>query len=88
MGDQLAASVQIGLKPQVWFINRQLSYKPVHFVTTKTPLTRQSASWIINNLNGRYTFEGNKELSDDFEERCLPSFEDPVEATLYELTWS
>lgn len=88
MGDQLGASVQDSLKPQVWFIDRQLSYKPVHFITAKTPLTKQSASWIIHTLNGRFTFEGHKEMSDEFDEVSMPSFEDPVEATLYELKWS
>lgn len=88
MGDQITESVLDSLKLQVWFINRQLNYKPVHFITVKTPLTKQSASWIIHNLTGRFTFEGHNEISDEFEEVCMPSFEDPVEATLYELKWS
>lgn len=88
MGDQLGASVQFDLKPNVWFVNRRLPYKPLHFVTAKTPLTTQSAVWIINTLSGRFTFDGYVELDELLEEVSLPSFEDPVEATLYELKWS
>jgi predicted SpoU family rRNA methylase len=88
MGDHVGPSVQDRLKPHVWFVDRQLGYKPIHFVTVRTPLTNQSAAWIINTLSGRFTFEGHREMADDFEEVCMPSFEDPIEATLYELTWS
>lgn len=76
------------LKPEVWYINRQLDFKPDHFVTAKTPLTDKSAEWIINNLVGRFTFVGFDDIDDHFEYIRLPSFEDSAEAVLYELKWS
>lgn len=76
------------LKPEVWYINRQLDFKPDHFVTAKTPLTDKSAQWIINNLVGRFTFIGFDDINDHFEYIRLPSFEDSAEAVLYELKWS
>ena len=88
MGDQVVPSVQFELNPQIWFIDRKMQYKPLHFITVNTPLTAQSALWIIHNLVGRFTFHGNIDMDDDFEECTLPSFEDPVEAVLYELKWS
>lgn len=82
------ASVQLVLKPEVWYINRRMDFKPSHFITVKTPLTKNSAQWILNNLTGRFTFNGNNELNEDLDEVTYPSFEDPAEAILYELKWS
>lgn len=76
------------LKPEIWFIDRQLDFKPDHFVTATTPLKKESAEWIINTLVGRFTFSGKSHIDEDFETIKLPSFEDPLEATLYELKWS
>lgn len=76
------------LKPEVWYINRQLSFKPTHFVTARTPLTDKSAEWIINSLVGRFTFVGYDDIDDNLEYIRLPSFEDSAEAVLYELKWS
>ncbi len=84
MSDQVTSV----LDPQIWFGNRNLSYKPLHFVTAGTPLTTESALWIIHNLSGRYTFSGSMGLNDDLEEVIYPSFEDSSEVVLYELRWS
>lgn len=86
MDDQIDSSV-LELNPEVWFIERNLNYKPEHFITAKTALTRQSALWIIHNLVGRYSFAGSSDISDDWEEVVFPSFEDSMEAVLYELKW-
>jgi hypothetical protein len=78
---------ELEIKPEVWYVQRQLDFKPTHFVTAKTPLTDKSAEWIVHNLVGRFVFiEG--ELSDDFEYIRIPAFEDSAEAVLYELKWS
>jgi hypothetical protein len=75
--------------PVVWFANRQVDYPPVHFVTATTPLTQESKQWVLNNLRGRYAITQN--VSDFFamlETLGNISFEDPSEATIYELRWS
>lgn len=81
-----------------WFSERQLSYKPKHFVITKTPATEENKKWIFDKLRGRFClvqFEetitvqdmgGPMDLFSQLE--TYPAFEDPAEATFYELTWS
>jgi hypothetical protein len=88
MVDTMTSVRDLVVYPDIWFINRKLSYKPVHFVTAKTPLKKESAVWVIHTLHGRFTFEGTNEFNEDFEEIVYPSFEDPKEAVLYELKWS
>lgn len=85
------------LDPQVWFADRRLTFEPKHFTRAKTKLTAKSLDWITNNLTGRYCI-GNFSKFDPVEfifsaeseplKLSTPSFEDPSEATLYELTWS
>lgn len=79
---------ELEIKPEVWFVDRQLDFKPDHFVTAKTPLTAKSAEWILTHLVGRFTFIGFDELDDNFDYVRFPSFEDSAEAVLYELKWS
>lgn len=86
MSDQVT-SVR-SLDPKVWFTKRALEYKPLHFITAKTPLTKDSALWIVHNLTGRYTFAGHMGLNEDLEETIFPSFEELSDAVLYELRWS
>lgn len=75
--------------PAIWFAERQLFYPPVHFVTATTPLTTESKQWVLNNLRGRFSVT---EIYDFFlltnDSLGIISFEDPKEATLYELKWS
>jgi len=71
-----------------WFSERKLEFMPGHFVKASTPITQDSLLWIEGKLRGRYTllhknFSSNTRVSD-----FVPAFEDPKEATLYELTWS
>lgn len=68
-----------------WYGQRELDYCPVHFVQTNTPITEESKNWILEKLNGRFylgTLNNPTFFLDAF-----PLFEDPQEATLYELTW-
>jgi hypothetical protein len=90
--------IDLKLDEITWFSERQLSYKPRHFIIAKTPITELSKQWIFDKLKGRFCFV-------DYEEACTshdmggaydilatleqyPAFEDPAEATFYELTWS
>lgn len=74
--------------PVVWFAERQLEYPPAHFVHATTLLTDQSKQWVMNNLRGRYaiitTFNDFLSLST----LGKIAFEDPSEATMFELRWS
>jgi hypothetical protein len=78
------------VNPQLWYGTRELKLTPPHFVKCSAPLTEASMEWVITKLKGRYTKE---DLWDDdtdlfFVDAQSISFEDPVEAMLYELRWS
>jgi hypothetical protein len=77
------------IDPVVWFAERQLSYPPVHFVTVHTPLTEESRQWVLNKLRGRFavTIDPADFMFNLGSLGCI-SFEDPKEATLFELKWS
>ena len=65
-----------------WFMDREVNPCPEHFVKSKTELSDQSKIWIYEKLSGRFSLNG----SGLFMGQC-PSFEDPKEAMMYELTW-
>lgn len=68
-----------------WFSDREMPFCPEHFITVRTPITEESKQWILEKLSGRFF------LSNDFTVFFgdqIPSFEDPQEAVMYELTWS
>jgi hypothetical protein len=66
-------------------MNRDLNFVPCHFIKTHTPATPESKQWIQEKLRGRYslTLSFGAVFGDN-----IPAFEDPEEATFYELTWS
>jgi len=68
-----------------WFGERKLLFKPNHFVRSSARLTNESELWILKNLKGRYALV--IEFSENFDSYVIPAFEDPTEATFYELTW-
>ena len=75
--------------PIIWFSNRHVEYPPPHFVMATTMLTEDSKQWVLNKLRGRFAVTTN--TSDFFafvETLGSIYFEDPSEATLYELRWS
>jgi hypothetical protein len=80
------------IDPFTWCGDRELKYKPKHFVTVRTSVTIESKKWIYNKLKGRFAITFGNPTDDqlllDFELFGFPSFEDPSEAVLYELTWS
>lgn len=75
---------------QSWFVDRELSHCPPHFVRTQTIATSENRLWIYEMCVGRYCFV-NSSRNDDFIrflDNKYPAFEDPKEAMLFELTWS
>lgn len=90
---------EIKLEPLAWFVERELNYKPKHFVQTNTPLTVESRKWIYEKLVGRFVvITTNLDFLSDLDITTpvqvsdyygrYPAFEDPKEALLYELTWA
>ena len=63
-----------------WFMERELELVPSHFIKVSTPITPESKEWILEKLCGRFGLVGS--LCFD---RKLPAFEDPSEASFYEL---
>lgn len=83
------------LNPLAWFGQRELPFAPKHFILANTQLTVESKQWILNNLKGRFSCihkPETVELNNFFmvldSPLGNPAFEDPAEATLYELKWS
>lgn len=76
------------IDPLVWFADREVVYPPPHFIRTHTLLTAESKQWVLNNLRGRYSIINN--FNDFLSLSSIGSiaFEDPSEATIYELRWS
>ena len=81
----------IRLNLQTWHTERELDYCPKHFVSTNTPISDESLIWILEKLEGRFYIQPAETYSFaallEGAER-IPYFEDPLEATVYELTWS
>lgn len=76
------------LNLHTWFSERQLKYKPLHFVSSDISITTESTLWIYENLRGRFCLTSR--FSDEYENYTAvlyPSFEDPKELIFYELTW-
>lgn len=80
--------------PLLWYGNRKLEIVPKHFVRAPTLLTGESKQWVADRLIGRYatvlsTIDTPHDIltiiSTNLE---VVYFEDPKEATLYELYWA
>lgn len=78
------------IDPIIWFGDRRLDYPPGHFIMATTLLTPDSLHWVLNSLRGRYaiTLNSNNFFFSAIDNLGNISFEDPSEATLYELRWS
>ena len=76
------------IDPYVWFSKREVDFYPKHFVLATTPLTSESKQWVLDNLKGRYCIVQTDQIF------LVPyylgniAFEDPADATFYELKWS
>lgn len=81
------------LDPISWYGEvRLLPFTPLHFTQAITPLTTESKLWILDTLRGRFSvYQPPNTEYDDFDlimSEGVPAFEDPKEATMYELKWS
>ena len=83
------------LDPISWYSSREVECTPRHFVVATTVLTEQSKLWILNNLRGRFSVVAAPTQEDTISSIpfinfgvAVPAFEDPKEATMYELKWS
>lgn len=76
--------------PIVWFAERELGCPPAHFVTATTPVTAASKLWVLDYLRGRFAISNtySPDTLLDIDILGYISFEDPSEATIYELKWS
>ena len=78
----------ININLHTWFCDRELNFCPKHFVMASTPITEESKQWILERLTGRFYLQTHGAGTYTFARDEIPYFEDPTEATLYELTWS
>ena len=82
------------INPSLWFGEREIkTHVPPHFIKCESPLNEKSKLWVMTKLQGRYsisTDSGNNEgdLIYLFLDQEYIYFEDPAEATFYELRWS
>jgi hypothetical protein len=76
------------IDPYTWFGERELNYVPKHFVVSPTPLTLESKIWVLENLRSRFSIIPKYSFLQVEGELGKIAFEDPEEATFYELKWS
>lgn len=83
------------INPLLWFSEREIkTHVPPHFVKCESPLTEKSKLWVITKLQGRYSISIGSDNNDTdtltylFIDEEYIYFEDPAEATFYELRWS
>ena len=76
------------IDPYIWFGKRQVDFCPKHFISASTPLTIDSIQWVLDNLKGRFCIIQTSQLF--LVEYYLGNiaFENPTDATFYELKWS
>ena len=76
------------IDPYIWFGKRQVDFCPKHFISASTPLTIDSKQWVLDNLKGRLCIIQTSQLF--LIEYYLGNiaFENPTDATFYELKWS
>ena len=77
--------------PVSWFSKRELQFSPRHFVKCTTPIDSDRLLWVRNKLSGRYSVINGSSLDLGvliIETTQYVTFEDPSEATMYELRWS
>jgi hypothetical protein len=76
----------ITINYETYFSNRQVDFLPKHFLVSKTPVTKESLSWIYEKLHGRFYLKNASTNIFDFER--YPCFENPAEMSMYEIAWS
>jgi thiamine phosphate synthase YjbQ (UPF0047 family) len=73
-----------------WFKERKLTTCPPYFVRATAPLSENAKDWIRERLVGRYAFVpiSNEKSRYSWNQIYTVAFENPNEATMYELIWS
>jgi hypothetical protein len=77
-----------------WFSQRELPYCPQHFVVVDNIISIESKQWILEKLTGRFclvevpNWYDNPEFSNPWKFGYFPAFENPLEATYFQLVWS
>jgi len=76
-----------------WFSQRELHYCPKHFIVVDTIITIESKQWILEKLTGRFCLVevpnyNNPEFDNPWKFGYFPAFENPLEATYFQLVWS
>jgi hypothetical protein len=82
------------LNVYTWFSNRELNYIPAHFVVVDTLITQESKQWILEKLTGRFCLVESPNYTDQesydsmLQFGYFPAFENPQEATYFQLMWN
>lgn len=77
------------IDPYLWFGERELNYRPKHFIAANADLTEDSKVWVLKNLKGRFSITlDNSFFMMDFGVLGKIAFEDPAECLAFELRWS
>jgi|688.fasta_scaffold393818_2 hypothetical protein len=82
------------LNVYTWFSNRELNYIPAHFVVVDTLITQESKQWILEKLTGRFclveipNYTDLNIASNPWAFGYSPAFENPQEATYFQLMWN
>lgn len=79
-----------------WFSQRELQYCPKHFIVVDHLITIESKQWILEKLTGRFCLVEVPNYSDanydsydpPYRIGYSPAFENPQEATYFQLIWS
>lgn len=79
---------EYNIDPYIWFGKREIDFHPKHFVVSDTPLSIESKQWVLDNIKGRYCIVHTTQLFLVDYNLGNISFEDPKDATFYELKWS
>lgn len=72
-----------------WYGNRGLTHSPSHFINCDTPLTDEAKFWVLTRLTGRFAITQHTDFQTFITgTNYRISFENPAEATMYELRWA
>ena len=76
------------IDPYIWFGNREVEFCSKHFILSNTPLTLDSKQWVLDNIRGRFCVVQNSQIFLIEYNLGNIAFENPADATFYELKWS
>ena len=76
------------IDPYIWFGKKEIDFCPKHFILASTPLTTDSKQWVLDNLRGRFCITQTSHLFLIDYYLGNIAFENPTDATFYELKWS